>query len=123
MKVVIYLLGFGCIAFCTYLNLYTQQAASALKKLFNTYQLKYLAIIPALVAVLFLIAAPAAKCPYPFWIVGILAAVEAIVAFTNPQKIYSRMVDWWFANVSDQTHKRCAIAGIVFGTLLLTLPK
>lgn len=123
MKVVIYLLGFACIAYCTYFNLYTRQAANALKRLFQSYQLKYLAAIPAVVAVLFLIAAPAAECPWPFWIVGILALIEAAVAFLNPQKIYSRMIDWLFENVSDQAYKVFSIIGIIFGTLILTLSK
>jgi hypothetical protein len=55
MKIVIYLLGFACIAYCTYFNLYTRQAANSLKNMFQTYQLKYLAAIPAVVSVLFII--------------------------------------------------------------------
>ena len=123
MKGIIYLLGFTCIAYCTYFNLYTRQAVNALKSMFQTYQLKYWAAIPAVVAILFLISAPAAKCPWLFWIVGILAAIEAIVAFINPQKIYSRMLDWLFENVSDQAYKFFAIVGVIFGTLILTLAK
>jgi len=123
MKVVIYLLGLSCIVYCTYFNLYTRQAADSLKKMFQTYQLKYLAAIPGVVAVLFLISAPAAECPWPFWIVGILSAIEAVVAFINPQKIYSRMLDWLFQNTSDQAYRLFAIVGIVFGTLILTLAK
>ena len=52
-----------------------------------------------------------------------LAVIEAIVAFINPQKIYSRMLDWLFENVSDQAYKVFAIIGIIFGTLILTLAK
>jgi hypothetical protein len=123
MKVVIYLIGFTCILYCTYFNLHTRQAVNALKSMFKTYQLKYLAVIPAVVAVLFLISAPAAKCQWPFWIIGILAAIEAIAAFINPQEIYSKMLDWLFENVSDQAYKFFAIIGIIFGTLILTLVK
>ena len=123
MKVVIYLLGLSCIAYCTYFNLYTRQAADSLKKMFQSYQLRYLAAMPAVVAVLFLISAPAAKCPWPFWIVGILAAIEAVVAFINPQKIYSRMLDWLFENTSDQAYRLFAIIGVIFGTLIMTLAK
>jgi hypothetical protein len=123
MKVVIYLLGFTCIAYCAYFNLYTRQAVKALKSMFQNYQLKYLAAIPAIVAVLFLISAPASKCPWPFWIVGILAFIEAGVAFINPQNIYSRMLDWLFENVSDRAYQIFAIIGIIFGTLILTLAK
>ena len=121
MKIVIFLLGLGIIGYCSYLNLYTRQALDSLKSMFQSYQLRYLAVIPAVVAVLFLISAPAAKCPWPFWIVGVLAAIEAVVAFTNPQKIYSRMVDWSFDNLSDQAYRISAIVGIIFGSLILTL--
>jgi hypothetical protein len=123
MKVIIYLLGFACIAYCTYFNLYTSQAVRTLKGMFQNYHLRYLAAIPAVVAVLFLLAAPAAKCPWPFWIIGILAAMEAVVAFLNPQKIYSRSVDWFFENLSDQAFKFLAIMGVILGTLILTLAK
>lgn len=123
MKIIVYLLGFACIAYCTYFNLYTRQAANALKNMFHSYQLKYLAGMPAVVAVLFLISAPATECPWAFWIVGVLAAIEAIVAFINPQKIYSKMLDWLFENVSDQAYKLFSIIGIIFGTLILTLAK
>ena len=121
MKIVIYLLGFGIIVYCTYFNLYTRQAVDGLKSMFQSYQLQYLAAIPAVFAVLFLLSAPAARCPWPFWIVGVLAAIEAVVAFINPQKIYSRMLDWLFENVTDQAYKFSAIIGIIFGTLILTL--
>ena len=123
MKVVIYLLGLSCIVYCAYFNLYTRRAADSLKKMFQSYQLRYLAAIPALIAVLFLISAPAAECPWPFWIVGILSAIEAAVAFVNPQKIYSRMVDWLFANTSEPAYRVFALIGIVFGTLIMTLAK
>ena len=121
MKVVIYLLGLACIAASAYCNLYPRQAATSLRSMFQTYQLKYLAAIPAVVAVLFLIVAPAAECPWPFWIVGILAAIEAVVAFVNPQNLYGRLLDWFFNGVSDQAYKVISLVGVIFGTLILTL--
>jgi hypothetical protein len=123
MKVVIYLLGLGLVGYCTYFNLYTRQSVDSLKSMYQSYPLRYLAAIPAVFAVLFLISAPASKCPWPFWIVGVLAAIEAVVAFLNPRNIYRRMLDWFFEKVSDQAYKIFAIIGIIFGTLLLTLPK
>ena len=123
MKVIIYLLGLSCIGYCTYFNLHTRHAADSLRKMFQSYELRYLAAIPAIVAVLFLISAPAAVCPWPFWIVGVLAAIEAVVAFLNPQKIYSKMIDWLFENTTEQAYKVFAIIGIIFGTLIMTLAK
>lgn len=123
MKVIVYLLGFGLIAYCTYFNLYTRHAVNSLKGMFQNYRLKYLSAIPAAVAVLFLISTPAVKCPWPFWIIGILAAIEAIVAFLNPQEIYSKMIEWLFKNVSDQAYRLLSVFGIILGTLILTLVK
>jgi len=120
MKIIVYLLGFSCIAYCTYFNLYTQHAAKSLESMFQNYPLKYLAAIPAVVAVLFLISAPATKCPWPFWIIGIIASIEAVVAFTNPHKIYTKILDWLFDNVSEQAYRLFSILGIILGTIFLT---
>jgi hypothetical protein len=46
MKVIVYLLGFGHIAVCAYLILFTREAGNALKGWVRTYPLKYLSSIP-----------------------------------------------------------------------------
>ena len=120
MKAIVYLLGFGHIAVCTYLILYTRESLDTLKGMFNTYQLKYLSAIPAVYGILFLISASATIHPWVFRVVGLLAAVEAVVAFTNPQKIYSQMLDWYFDKVSEQANRLFGIIGVVFGTVILT---
>lgn len=120
MKVIVYLLGFGCIACCSCLILFTRETVNGFKGMFQTYQLRYLSAIPALFAVLFLVSAPAVKYPWIFWIIGVLSVIEALVAFFNPQKIYSRMLDWYFGNASDQTHRLFGIIGVIFGTVILT---
>ena len=120
MKIIVYLLGFGYIAMCSYLILYTKQTVDVLKGLFQKYQLRYLSAIPAVFGFLFLISASATTYPWIFRIIGLLAVCEAIMVFTNPQKIYSRMMDWYFGNVSDQTQRLFGIIGIIFGTAILT---
>jgi uncharacterized protein YjeT (DUF2065 family) len=120
MKMIVYLLGFGHIAICSCLILYTRESVAALRRLFQGAQLRYLSAIPAVFGLLFLISAPATTYPWVLRIVGLLAVGEAIVAFTNPQKIYSRMLDWYFAQVSDQTQRLFGIIGIIFGTVLLS---
>ena len=123
MKVIIYLIGLGHIALCTYLILYTRTAVEALKELFQTYPLKHLSAIPALYALLFLISAFATTHQWVFVVVGLLASAEALVAFMNPRKIYRQMLDWYFRNVSDRTNQLFGIIGIVFGTLIMTWTK
>jgi len=120
MKMIVYLLGFSHIALCAYLILYTKESINFIKSLFKTYQLKYLSAIPAVYALLFLISASATIHPWVFRILGLLAVAEAAVAFTNPKKIYSQMLDWYFDNVSEQANRLFGIIGVVFGTVILT---
>lgn len=120
MKVIVYLLGFGHIAFCTLLILYTKETVDALKSIFQSFQLKYLSVIPLVYALLFLISAATTTYPWVFRIIGLLAICESVVAFVNPQKIYSTMLDWYFEKVSDQAQRLFGIIGIIFGTVILS---
>jgi hypothetical protein len=120
MKVIVYLLGFGTIAISSFLILYTRETVSTVKGWFQTYPLKYLSALPAVFGVLFLISASATTHPWVFRILALLAFCEAVVAFTNPQKIYSRMLDWYFEKVSGQTNRLFGVIGIIIGTVILT---
>ena len=120
MKVIVYLLGFGHIAICSCLILYTRGSVAALKGWFRTYPLRYLSTIPAVFGFLFLVSASSTTHPWIFRIIALLAFCEAAVAFANPKKICSRMVDWYVGNVSDQTNRLFGIIGIIFGTVILT---
>jgi len=52
-------------------------------------------------------------------VIGILAIGEAVLAYTNPQKIYTRMLNWYLGDISDQTHRLFGIIGIIFGTVIV----
>jgi hypothetical protein len=120
MKAIVYLLGFGHIAICSCWVLYTRETVDTLKGWFQTYPLKYLSAIPAVFGFLFLVSASATAHPWVFRIIALLAFCEAVLAFTDPKKIYSRMLDWYFENVSDQTNRLFGVIGIIFGTAILT---
>ena len=119
MKVIVYLLGFGCIIISSCLILYTRATVDAFKGLLQTYELKYLSVIPAVFGLLFLISASVTIYPWVFRIIGILACGEAVLTFTDPQKIYSRIIDWYL-NLSEQTHRLFGIISVIFGTAVLT---
>lgn len=120
MKMIVYLLGLTCIASSTFLILYTRETVNAFKSLFQKYPLKYLSAIPAVFALLFMIASSATIYPWVLRIIGLLAACEAVLALTNPHSVYSKMLDWYFGDVSDGTQRLFGIIGIIFGTVLLT---
>lgn len=120
MKAIIYILGFGYIAMSSCLILYTRASVEAVQALFQKFALKYLSAIPAVFGILFLISASAVTYPLVFRILGLLAILEAIVAFTDPQNIYSKALNWYFAKVSDQTQRLFGIIGVIFGTAILS---
>ena len=119
MKVIVYFLGFVYIAIGSICILYTREYVDALKKLIQEIPLKVLSSFPAVFGILFFISASATTFPWFFRVIGILAIVEAVVIFTNPYNLYSRLLDWYF-NLSDQTQRLFGIISIIFGTAILT---
>ena len=57
MKVIAYLLGFGYIAICSCLILYTRATVDTLKGLARDYSIKYLSAFAAVVGLLFFLCA------------------------------------------------------------------
>lgn len=119
MKVIVYFLGFVYIAIGSISILYTKEYVDALKKLIQGIPLKVLSALPAVFGILFIISALATTFPWFFRVIGMLAIVEAVVIFTNPHNLYSRLMDWYFS-LSDQTQRRFGIISIIFGTAILT---
>ncbi|MEE4111361.1 MAG: hypothetical protein V2I40_01010, partial [Desulfobacteraceae bacterium] len=110
----------GHIVVGSFLILYTKGTVAALKGMFQNYPLSYLSAIPAVYGLLFLVSAMSTTHPWVFRIIALLAFGEAAVAFTDPRKIYSRMLNWYVGNISDQTNRLFGIIGIIFGTVMLT---
>ncbi len=122
MKVIVYLLGFGYIAIGAICILYTSEYVDALKKIIQEIPLKVLSVFPAVFGILFIISALATTFPWFFRVIGIIAIAEAIVIFTNPHNLYSRLLDWYF-DVPDKTQRLFGIVSIIFGTAILTWVK
>jgi uncharacterized protein YjeT (DUF2065 family) len=120
MRVIAYLLGFGIIAFSSFLILYTRATTDALNGMAQKYPIRYLAVPPAVVGILFLIAAPATVYPWLFRIVGLLAIVKALLAYINPNNIARRALEWYFVKTSDQAQRLYGIVGVIFGTAILS---
>jgi len=86
--------------------------------LFLNYQIKYLSVIPAAIGLLFFVSASATIYPRVFRIIGLLAIGGGALTFTDPKKIFSRVLDLHL-NVPDQTQRLYGIIGIIFGTAIL----
>ena len=123
MKIIVYLLGVSYVTYCSYLILFTRETLDWLKGLLQKYDLKYLAAFTAAFGLLFLISSCATTHPWIFRLFGLIALCKAVVAFTDPHKIFSKMLDWYFDEAPDQIHHLISIMGIIFGTLMVTWVK
>ena len=120
MEAIIYILGFAYIAIGSALVLYARGVVDAVKKMYQALPLKFLAAFPAVFGLLFLISATATIYPWFFRIIGLLGIGKAVVIFTNPSNLYSRLLDWYFGNVSDQAQRLFGIICLIFGTAIIT---
>jgi hypothetical protein len=120
MTVIAYVLGLWLIAVGSCLILYPQAVVNAVKALCNKVPLRGIGVIQAVFGLLFLISASAVTYPWVFRVIGLLAFAEAALAFFNPQGIYTRMLDWYFTKVTEQTQRLFGIIGIIFGTAILS---
>jgi len=100
-------------------HFHIKEYVDALKKLIQEIPLKVLSALPAVFGILFFISASATAFPWFFRVIGMVAFVEAVVIFTNPHNLYSRLMDWYF-NLSDQTQRLFGIISIIFGTAIVT---
>lgn len=119
MKLIAFLLGITYISMSSLFILYTRETVNAFKKFFDSYELRYLAIIPAIVGLLFLVAANAIVYPWLFRIIALIAFAEAILALVNPNDIYIKLLDWYFEGLSDRTNRLFGIIGVVLGTFFI----
>ena len=119
MKLIAFLLGITYISMSSLFILYTRETVNAFKKFFASYELRYLAIIPAVVGLLFLVAANAIVYPWLFRIIAVIAFAEAVLALVNPNGIYTKLLDWYFEGLSDRTNRLFGIIGVVLGTVFI----
>jgi uncharacterized protein YjeT (DUF2065 family) len=120
MTILAYVLSFLLIAIGSCLILYTQATVSAVKALCDKFPLRYIAVVQALFGVLFLISASAFTYPWIIRIIGLLAVAEGVLAYTDPNGLYSRILNWYFTKISDQAQRLFGIIAIILGTAMLS---
>jgi hypothetical protein len=119
MKVIVYLLGLTTIAMSSFFILYTRGTVNAFRTFLDSYQLRFLSIIPAIVGLLFLMSAGTVSYPWVFRIVAVFAFAETVLAIVNPDNVFGWLLNWFFGDISDRTHRLFGIIGIIFGTVMI----
>ncbi len=119
MEVVIYLLGMAWIAAGAIAILYTDAYRAYFNQLMTALNPIWLALIPALVGLLLIMAAGSTAHADIILFIGVLGIVKGIVIYFNPGNIV-RTSQVWLAHLSDQGYRLVGIFALVLGTVVLS---
>ncbi len=109
------MIAIGC---CTIL--YTVETKKIIKRIVKGIDLRILSILQLVTGILFLLSASACRFPWVIRFIGFISLFEGVLAFTNPNNLYDKILDWYFDSLSDQTHRLFGIIALIFGTVVLS---
>ena len=120
MQWVLYLIGAMWIAFGCCAILYTDELRSMLRQWMEKINPKLLAIGPAVVGLLLVIAGAASNHTWFVRLIGLAAIAKGVFIYLNPNNKWSTLSETFLTEVSDQTYRLSGIILIIFGTALFS---
>ena len=119
MKYVVYLLGLVWIVAGAFAILYTEDYKAYFNGLLTTLAPKRLAIIPAVVGLLLLLAASSTGHGWFIGAIGTLGIIKGILIYFNPGGLFD-MSKNWLNTLSDQGYRLVGIIALVLGTVVIS---
>jgi uncharacterized protein YjeT (DUF2065 family) len=116
----LYLISATWIAFGSCTILYTTETKMTAKTFISKIPPKFLAAIPFISGILFILAASASSHPGIIRMLGVIALLKGIFVFVNPANLRNKTMDWFLVSLSDQAHRIIGILSIILGTALLS---
>ncbi|MFH1993713.1 MAG: hypothetical protein ABIK98_15135 [Pseudomonadota bacterium] len=100
--------------------LYTDETKKVIKSIVKGVDLRILSILPFVAGILFLLSASVCRFPWVIRFIGLMSLIEGALAFSNPNNLYDKILDWYLDSLSDQTHRFFGIVTLILGTAILT---
>ncbi|WP_319523269.1 hypothetical protein [uncultured Desulfosarcina sp.] len=119
MKYIVYLLGFLWIAGGTAAILYTADYKAYLKGVLEKLDRRILALIPAVVGLLLLVAASSTTHGWFVGLIGVLGIAKGVLVYFNPAGLFETGRDWLYG-LSDQGYRLMGIISLVLGTVVIS---
>ncbi|MCB2148912.1 MAG: hypothetical protein KQI81_20695 [Deltaproteobacteria bacterium] len=119
MKYVVYLLGFVWIAAGAFAILYTEDYKAYFKGLLTRLAPRRLAIIPAVVGLLLLLAASSTGHSWFIGVIGTLGIIKGALIYFNPGGLFETSKNW-LNTLSDQGYRLVGIIALVLGTVVIS---
>ena len=120
MELVLYAISILWLFLGVCIILYTDETRDNLKTVFRRADLRLLAILPAMVGLLLIAAAPASHYPWFVRLLGILGLAKAVFYLTNPENLCGRLNAWFLDTLSARAFRMWGIIVVLLATALFS---
>ena len=120
MKWILYAISLIWVTYGTCAILYTSETRNASQNIFKGIDHKLIAILPAVVGLLLILAASASRNAWFIRLIGITGIVKGVFFFVNPHNLNARVLDWFVESISDQGLRLHGIVALILGTAVLS---
>ncbi|MGB5984678.1 MAG: hypothetical protein WBG37_05180 [Desulfobacterales bacterium] len=104
---------------CGYI-LYTKMLREALSNLFKASNEKIIAVLVAVLGLVLILSAGAARQSGFIVLLGITAMGKGLFIFLNPKGYYKQAKQWFLEQASDQTYRLFGIIALILGTAVFS---
>ena len=120
MELILYLISILWLSLGVCIILYTDETRGILKTVMRQADLRLLAVLPLIVGLLLVVAAPASHYPWFLRLLGICGLAKAAFFFTNPQNLCGRLNTWFLDTLSDRAYRFWGIIVVILATALFS---
>jgi len=120
MKEFLYVITLVWIVAGVCLILYTPETRRISDKALNAVDRRLLAVVPALVGILLIVAATHTRNAWFVRLLGVIAVAKGGFVFFNPKGLYDEVARWYLQSASDQTFRFFGIVSLVLATAVMS---
>ena len=119
MKYIIYLLGFLWVAAGAIAILYTDDYKAYLRGIMEKLDRIVLALIPAVIGLLLMIAASSTTHSWFIRLIGMLGIAKGVLIYFNPGGLFEKS-KVWILGLNDQGYRLIGMIALVLGTVVIS---
>lgn len=100
--------------------LYTDDCRRYLHKALKAVDPRFMAVLPAVVGILLIVAAAQTRNAWFVRLLGVIALAKGGFVFFNPKGLYDQVAEWYLEGASDQTFRFFGIVSLILGTAVMS---
>jgi hypothetical protein len=100
--------------------LYTPETRRISEKILKALDRRFLALVPAVVGILLIVAATQTRNVWFVRFLGVIALAKGGFVFFNPKELYDELSRWYLESASDQTYRFFGIVSLILATAVMS---